>query len=174
MTDTTESDPLDDSSPSRSQQRREALAIFNLAERLVALKPADLERLPLPDDLREQIAETQAITSHIAHKRQLQFLAKHMRRTDERTLDTLRQLLDHDKGAARREAAELHAIERWRDRLLGEGDAALSDLLAEHPAADRQHLRQLMRQGHDERLHNKPPRAQRELFRALRELLGSG
>lgn len=174
MTDITDSETFDESSPSRSQQRREALAIFDLAERLVALKPAELDRLPLPESLREQIAETQAITSHIAHKRQLQFLAKHMRREDEQTLDAIRQLVEHDKGAARREAAELHAIERWRERLLSEGDSALSELLVEHPQADRQHLRQLMRQSHEERLNNKPPRAQRELFRMLRELLAAG
>jgi len=169
MTDVTE---FDESGPSRSQQRREALAVFDLAERLVAMKPAELERLPLSDALREQIAETRAITSHIAHKRQLQFLAKHMRREDTQSLDAIRQLLDHDKSATRREAAELHAIERWRERLLSDGDSALSELLVEHPQADRQHLRQLLRQGNEERLRNKPPRAQRELFRALRELLG--
>lgn len=171
MSEVTESNQSDESSPSRSQQRREALAILHLAERLVAMKPAELDRLPLPDSLREQVAETQAITSHIAHKRQLQFLAKHMRREDDEMLDTIRQLVDHDKGASRREAAELHAVERWRDRLLNEGDSALGELLEQHPHADRQHLRQLMRQGHEEHLRNKPPRAQRELFRALRELL---
>ena len=73
--------------------------------------------------------------------------------------------------AARREAAALHRVEAWRERLLADGDTALAELLAEHPAADRQHLRQLVRNAIDERNRNKPPHAFRELFRALRELL---
>ena len=40
---------------------------------------------------------------------------------------------------------------------------------AEHPHADRQQLRQLVRNTLAERAKNKPPHAYRELFRALRE-----
>ncbi|PIQ36595.1 MAG: hypothetical protein COW59_11680, partial [Lysobacterales bacterium CG17_big_fil_post_rev_8_21_14_2_50_64_11] len=82
MTDVTDSDSREDASPSRTQQRRAALSIFELAERLVALKPAELQTMPIPDAVREQIAQAQAIRTHIAHKRQVQFLAKTMRRED--------------------------------------------------------------------------------------------
>ena len=47
----------------------------------------------------------------------------------------------------------------------------MAELLEEHPGADRQHLRQLARNAHEEKLRNKPPRAFRELFRELRLLL---
>ena len=57
--------------PSRSQQRREALDILELGERLVALTAAQLARLPVPDELLPHIRETQRITSHGARKRQL-------------------------------------------------------------------------------------------------------
>ena len=80
--------------PSRTQQRGEALEIRSLAEKLVALPTAQLARLPIPEDLMPHIVETQRITSHIAHKRQLQFLAKQMRREDEETLDAIRDALD--------------------------------------------------------------------------------
>lgn len=53
---------------------------------------------------------------------------------------------------------------------MADGDAALTELLDAYPTADRQHLRQLARNAHDERLKNKPPHAFRELFRELREL----
>ena len=60
----------------------------------------------------------------------------------------------------------MHRIEALRDALLGDhGDDAMTELLAAHPAADRQHLRQLVRNAHEERKRNKPPRAFRELFR---------
>jgi len=157
--------------PSRSQQRREALDVLALAQKLVALSPAQLGRLPIPEALLPHIAEARRITSHIAHKRQLAFLAKQMRREDDEALDAIRDALDENGEAARRETAALHRVEAWRDRLMSEGDGALAALLDEHPAADRQHLRQLVRNAIEERNRNKPPHAFRELFRELRELL---
>lgn len=160
--------------PSRSQQRREALDVLALAQRLVALPPAQLAKLPVPDDLHPHIADTRRITSHIAHKRQLAFLAKQMRREDDETLDAIRDALDAGGEAARQETALLHRAEHWRERLLDEGDAALAELIEAHPAADRQQLRQLVRNTLDERKRGKPPAAFRELFRVVKTLLETG
>ena len=66
----------------------------------------------------------------------------------------------------------MHRVEEWRERLLEDGDDALAGFIALHPSADRQHVRQLVRNALAERKANKPPHASRELFRALRELLG--
>lgn len=159
--------------PSRTQQRGEALEIRGLAEKLVALPAAQLARLPIPEDLMPHIVETQRITSHIAHKRQLQFLAKQMRREEDEVLEAIRDAMDEGGEAARRETALLHQAEQWRDRLLAGGDQALADLLDAFPAADRQKLRQLVRNAVDEKAKNKPPRAFRELFREVRDLLAS-
>ena len=159
--------------PSRSQQRREALDVLALGQQLVALSAAQLDKLPIPEALRPHIADTQRITANIARKRQLAFLAKQMRREDEETLDAIRDALDAGGEASRRETAALHRAEIWRDRLLAEGDEALTELLTEHPAADRQRLRQLARNAAEERAKNKPPHSFRELFRELRELLQS-
>ena len=157
---------------SRSQQRREALEVRDLAERLVALPPAQLGKLPMSEELLLHVRDTQKVTSHIAHKRQLQFLAKQMRREDDETLEAIRDALEAGGDAARRETALLHQAEHWRERLLGERDAALTELLAGFPGADRQRLRQLLRNTAEERAKNKPPHSFRELFRELRELLG--
>ena len=161
-------------SPSRSQQRREALEVLELAEKLAGLTPTQLARLPIPDDLLPHLEQTRKITAHIARKRQLAFLAKQMRREDDETLEAIRDALDEDGVAARRQVAAMHRVEAWRDRLLAEGDAALAALLEEYPAADRQHLRQLVRNANEEKLRGKPPRAFRELFRELRTLLLDG
>lgn len=158
--------------PSRSQQRREALAVLELGERLVALSEARLAQLPIPPELLDQIRLTQRTPSHGARKRQLQTLAKAMRGEDDENLEAIRRQLAHDKADARRETAALHRVEVWRERLIAEGDAALGELLTAHPAADRRHLRQLARNAQDERARGKLPRASRELFRALRELFG--
>ena len=158
-------------SPSRSEQRRAALDVLELGEQLVAMTATQLGRLPIPEELLPHIRETQRITSFGARKRQLAYLAKQMRKLDDEALDAIRDAMSKDGEAARRETAALHRVEALRDALLGDdGDAALTDLLAAHPPADRQQLRQLLRNVREERAKNKPPRAFRELFRVLREL----
>lgn len=157
--------------PSRSQKRREALGVLELAEALVALSPAQLSRVPVPEATLPHIEETRRITSNIARKRQLAFLAKQMRKLDEDELQAMRDALDEKSAASRTEVAALHRVEAWRDRLLEFGDDALAELLDLHPEADRQRLRQLVRNTLDERKRNKPPHSFRELFRELRGLL---
>ena len=157
-------------SPSRSQNRRDALDVLALGETLTALSAAQLARLPIPEELLPHIRETQRMTSHGARKRP--FLAKQMRRQDDEVLDAIRDALSKDGDAGKRETAALHRAETVRDGLMGDdGDVAMTELLAAHPGADRQKLRQLVRNAHEERKRNKPPRAYRELFRELREVL---
>ena len=162
-----------DYGPSRGEQRRQALAVLELAQRLVERSDADLARMPLDDDLRELALATKRITAQIARKRQVQYLAKHMRRRDDEALAAIRAALEHDKADGRREAQALHRLEYWRDRLIADGDEALGEFVDAHPHADRQHLRQLARNAHVEKLKNKPPHAYRELFRELRDLLAA-
>jgi ribosome-associated protein len=157
--------------PSRSEQRRAALDVLALAGQLAGLSPVQLARLPVPEALLPHIAEARRITQHVARKRQVAFLAKQMRREDDAALDAIRDALDAGGEAGRRETALLHRAEAWRERLLAEGDAAFTELLDAHPGADRQALRQLLRNATEERARDKPPRAYRELFRAIRDLL---
>src|SRR5690606_12488272 len=159
---------------SRSQQRREALEVLSLGQQLVALTETQLAKLPVPEALLPHIRDARRITSHIAHKRQMAFLAKQMRREDDEVLDAIRDALDEKGDAARREVAAMHRVEAWRDRLLAEGDVALAELIEQYPDADRQGLRQLVRNTLEERKRNKPPRAFRELFRQLRDLMLAG
>ncbi|QWP74633.1 ribosome-associated protein [Lysobacter sp. K5869] len=161
-------------SPSRSQNRREALEVLALAEKLVALTEAQLAKLPVPEALLPHIRETKRITAHVAHKRQMAFLAKQMRREDEDALETLRDAMDENGEAARREVAAMHRVEQWRERLLEDGDTALAGLLDEYPHADRQRLRQLVRNTLEERKRNKPPHSFRELYRELRAAILGG
>lgn len=158
-------------SESRSQNRREALEVLALGETLVSLTPAQLARLPIPEDLLEHIEYSKRITAHGARKRQLAFLAKQMRREEDATLEAIRDALEANSATSKRSVALMHRIERWRERLLAEGDAALAELLEEFPDADRQQLRTLVRNTLAEQAKNKPPRAFREIFQVLRELM---
>ncbi|MGY0652572.1 ribosome biogenesis factor YjgA [Luteimonas sp. A537] len=160
--------------PSRSAQRREALDVLELAKQLVDLDPGKLAKLPLGEHMLPHIAQARRISSHIARKREIAFLAKQLRREDDEALDALHDALDVGGEAARLDTARLHRAEEWRERLLGdEGDAALAALIDEFPGADSQRLRQLVRNALAERKATKPPRAFRELYREIRALLDS-
>jgi ribosome-associated protein len=165
-----ESEPRDEG-PSRSQRRREALDVLKLAQALAALSDAQLAPLALDDSLREKIVRTRAVKQQIARKRAEQFLAKQLRKLDASALEPLRAALENDRAHARREAAALHRVEDWRERLLADTDTALGELLRQYPQADRQRLRQLARKAHAEREMQKPLHAYHELFRVLREIL---
>ncbi len=160
--------------PSRKQQRREALSVLALCDQLVGLPDGQLAKLPIPDALLPHIVEARRITSHIARKRQLAFLAKQMRREDDDTLHALRDALDIGGESSRVDTARLHRAEQWRTRLLEEGDGALAELLDAYPHADRQRMRQLVRNALAERAKNKPPTSFRELFRELRDVFADG
>jgi ribosome-associated protein len=164
-------DSDDGSEVSRSQRRREALDVLRLAHALSEMSDAQLKSIPLPDELLDEVRRARAVSQQIARKRQNQFVAKLMRRLDDTELDAVRAAIEHDRDRGRRETAELHQVEAWRERLIAEGDDALGSLVTAYPLADRQQLRSLARQARSERAAGKPPHAYRELFRMLRELL---
>jgi ribosome-associated protein len=157
---------------SKAQQKREAEAAQALGKTLVGLPAADfnvlLDRLDLPEDLREALVACRAIKSHEAHRRQLQYIGKLMRGIETAPIE---QKLAELKRGGQVATAQLHQLERWRERLLSEGDVALQDLLQLKPQADAAQLRQLIERAHRESAHKQPPRAARLLFRYLRELL---
>ena len=164
-----------DYGPSRTQQRREALAVLALAAQLVELQPSRLAKLDLPDDVREEIDRTRKVTSHVAHKRQLAYLAKIMRRYDDEAFASVRAELGENREKQRQETAAMHRLEETRERLISDDETALSTLIAEHPSLDRQHLRSLIRQARIEKdTPNKPPRAYREIFQLLKGLQENG
>jgi len=159
-------DILDDLPPSRSSLKREAHARQDFGEALLKLSKRQLARLPLDDDLAKALAEAQQMHQHGAHKRQRQYIGKLLRKVD---VEPLQQAYARITNHYREDVEQHHDLEKWRDRLLQEGDRALGDLLQHYPQIDRQHIRQLVRQSHKETKANKPPRSARELFRYLRD-----
>jgi ribosome-associated protein len=75
---------------SRSARKRNAEALQKLGERLLGLKPQQLQRFDLPPTLLQAILETQKLRSRSAHARARQYIGRLMRAVDpepiERTL----------------------------------------------------------------------------------------
>lgn len=155
--------------PSKTRQKKAMHALQALGEELVALSREQLAQVPLEDTLRGAIEEAQRIRSHEGRRRQLQYVGRLMRDTDP---EPIRAVLDVWKGKSAAANAQLHALERWRERLLAE-DEALTALLAAHPEADAQRLRTLIRNARREQAENRPPKSYRELFQVLKPLIES-
>ena len=162
-------DPEHDYGPTRTQQRRDALAVLALATQLSEMPPSKLARAELPDDVLREIDNLRRITAHIARKRQLGFLAKVMRRHDDEAYEAARALLGENRDQQRKETAAMHRLEALREKLLASDDA-LQELIDQYPDVDRQHLRSLIRQARLERDGSKAPRAYREMFQLLKQL----
>jgi len=155
--------------PSKSQLKREATALQKLGEQLTALTPVQLEKIPLPVDLREAIQAAQQMRQHGARRRQLQYIGKVMRRID---TEPIQIALDRLKTG--QNTAQHHQLEQLCAALLAEDTASLTEFLTAYPDTDRQHLRQLIRNAVREQLQQKPPRSRRALFRYLREVVAAG
>ena len=153
---------------SKSQLKRESEALQKLGEELVELPASQLAKIPMPEELADAVDLARRISARGGRKRQLQYIGKVMRQID---AEPIEKAMDALRNEHLRENARLHTLEQWRDRLIAEGDAALSELLEHQPNADRQHLRQLMRNAQQEAKKNKPPKSARELFRYLREVM---
>lgn len=152
---------------SKSQRRRDALEVRSLAARLIATRPALLARVPLDETVRAAISDAHRIHSNVARKRQLQYVAKLLRRADPEPIVQGLQELEQE---GRQATARQHRAEAWRDRLLEAGDPALGELIRQRQDSDAQAIRQLIRKARQEAERGQPPVASRRLFRTLREM----
>lgn len=153
--------------PSKSRIKREFQALQDLAEQMTAMPHVELERLELSEATRAAIDETPRIKDVRARGRHFKRIAKLLVAED---MKAVHSLVDGKEAMAREAAARHHRVEHWRERLIEEGDDALTELLRLCPGADRQQLRQLMRAARRDREKGKAD-APRKLFRFLREVL---
>ncbi len=157
----------EDSKKSKSQLKREMTALQDMGATLVQLSDRDLQRVPLDADLKAEILQARAIQQREGRRRQLQYIGKLMRNTDCTGIEAaLQRMADGNRAEAR----EFHALEELREQLIADNDGALKSALQSYPHADRQHLRQLVRNAQQELAADKPPASARKLFRYLREL----
>lgn len=153
--------------PSKSQRKREMLALQDLGEALAALSAEQLGKMPLPERLREAVVEAQRLCRHRgALRRQRQYIGKLMRALD---AAPIREALAALEGQSALQNAHHQRLERLRNRLLDDETAALEEILQAAPTADLQRLRALRRAALKEPESAASTRASRELFRLLRQ-----
>ena len=151
---------------SKTEMKTDMDALQKLGEELVGLKPSVLDKFPLSEDLAQAIKDAQRFKNE-AKRRQLQYIGKVMRNVDP---EPIQAALDKIRNKHSQATVELHKLEQLRDRVVAEGDAAISDVMEMYPEADRQRLRQLARQANKEKSANKPAKSSREIFQILKEL----
>lgn len=156
-----------DEKKSRSQLKREAAALQRIGEQLVRLSAGHLSSIPMGAELREAVLEAQQLRSRSAYRRQLQFVGKLMRSADPLAITQALERLDSEHYENVRRFREL---EWWRDRLILEDGDALTEFLDAFPAADSQHIRQLVRNARQEQSSGRSPASSRKLFRYLKQL----
>jgi ribosome-associated protein len=151
---------------SKTEMKRDMSDIQKLGEELVALTPNALAKIPLEEELMDSIKDAQRFKNE-ARRRQLQYIGKVMKHID---LDPIQAALDKLRNKHSQNTVALKKLEQKRDRLIENGDSMLNAIMVDHPDADRQHLRQLMRQANKEKANNKPAKAHREIFQYLKQL----
>jgi len=153
--------------PNKTQIKKEIGALFDLGEAMSKLSPSQLKTLDLPELIYKSVVQVSGMPHNGARKRLLKYIAGQLHKIDVTPIQERFARFNNKSAHATREH---HILERWRDRLIKEGNDALTELLDEHPHADRQHLRQLLRSAQKEAETNKPPKSSRQLYRYLKEL----
>ncbi len=151
---------------SRSQQKREMLALEELGLQLVDVPSAQLAGFDLPADLIHAISELRTMKKHGAIRRQKQRIGALMRQIDpEPVAELVRKI--REKG--REEARCFQKIQRWRDGLLADDQEVWEEISNELAGFDTQHVRALVKNAKKEKMAGKPPRCARQLFAYLRD-----
>ena len=149
---------------SKSQRKREALALQALGGSLTALGESDLARIPLWPDLEAAVAGARGL-ERAARRRQIRYIARLLREGDPRPIE---RALDTVLRPGRREAARHRRIERLRDALV-QGEESPETLRAALPGPDFQQLRRLVAAARREAGNEAADASARRLFRFLRD-----
>ncbi len=151
---------------SKSKIKREMQRLRDLGEELVDLPRASLKKFDFSEILHDSIILAQGLKRE-ARRRQLQHIGKLLRDENDAAIW---QLLSQVSQPQREELKAFHEIEEWRDRLLDGDDEVINQAVNRFQGADRQYLRQLVRNARKEHSQEKPPKSARLLFQYLKGL----
>lgn len=159
----------DELGKSKSQLKREMHALQELGKHIMELRGDQVAALPMSDRLRAAIAESKRIRQNEARRRHLQYVGKIIRLEDDP--DALIKAVQACDAGSQEHTRRLHLAERWRDRLIAEGDAAVTEFIDYCPSAEAQHLRNLTRNARRDAQKESNTGQSTKLFRYLRECI---
>jgi ribosome-associated protein len=152
---------------SKSEIKRQMTALQKLGEELIALPKSKLNKLDLPENLRDAIDDAKRITAHGALSRQKQYIGRLMRIIDaEPIAEQLEKWRNHHSD----ENVVFHQMEHWRTSLLND-DNSVTLFIADFPNVDVQQLRTLIRNARKEASLQQPPKSSRALFKLIRGII---
>jgi len=128
---------------------------------------AQLQRIELPERLRDQIDLARRLSAREALRRQMQYIGRLMREAD---VEAIRARLAIITGQSEVAVGLMHRCERLREQLLSD-DQALTEFLSKHREVDAQWLHGKIRAARRERDDGAPPHNLRELYRWLHQQL---
>ncbi|ADU91343.1 conserved uncharacterised protein [Taylorella equigenitalis 14/56] len=154
--------------PSKSQIKRELLAIQELGRKIIALPLEKIKKLNLDEKILEEIKIAQKIKANGEGKRrQTAYVGKLLRTADIESIKT--KLYEWENGS-KSITAQMHMYENLRDRLI-ESDDSLTKLLETVPGVDIQQIRNLIRVARKEQTQNSKlnegQEPQKKAYRAL-------
>jgi ribosome-associated protein len=153
---------------SKTQKKREVEALQALGVAMIGLKTSQLSRIPLPEPLKKAIIDAAKIKRHGARARQEQYIGRLMREAD---IEPIKAAYDKIMAKKGLQNAEFHLAERWRERLLKEGNETLTEFINQYQEVDVQQLRHLIRQTIKESELGKNLGSSKALFRLIRSVV---
>jgi len=161
--DLDDDEDLSSRTDARNERRRSEAAWAEFAKTLVTISERHLLRMQLGEQLLSVVQDTRRITSPGAKNRALRLVRKELRGLD---LQQLRERLEDLSHPSTRRAST--PVDDWRARLLAGGEAELANFVEQHPVADRQRFRTLLRNAK-----KSEPEAQKKALAALNQALRS-
>jgi ribosome-associated protein len=129
--------------PSKTQRKRDALALQKLGKQLTAVSPEKLQQLPITNEVITAIHEYNRLpNSHGAKKRQLQFIGRLMRDCDFTAITSALSELPATRKISNK---EIEPGITWCEKILSDGDQQINEIVHRYPGLERQKLRQLYR-----------------------------
>ena len=125
---------------SKTQKKREAIALLELGRLLTGFPDNSLEQLQLEPKLRTAIDDFKKLhNTRGAKKRQLHYIGRLLRKNQDETL--LRQV--QELSSSPKKSPRFLLVDKIFERIIKKGDQAISEIVSEHYYLDRQKLRQL-------------------------------
>jgi ribosome-associated protein len=130
---------------SRTTLKKESEALQDLGEQLLTLRQGLMDKLDLPESLREALKEANRITNFEGKRRQMQYVGKLMRRLEPEVVQAAKDAIAVQFQGSAADTQRMHKMEHWRDTLIAT-DETLEKWMLAYPGTDSQALRSLIRQ----------------------------